>query len=192
MASLVITPNEATGVTLGVTVTATLVGIVDGERQPITGIVTGTDRVIVRPTVERVTSVPFSIDIDPNAAIAPGNSYWLIDVGGDEFLIEKGAGSETLEDALAEDLLELTAPVAQQLVDDAVAGIVAAGEVTGSLGALQISASGTRDDGLVLGIAGGALAWVAGGSGGGGDIDGGDATGTGSGSDIDGGDATGT
>lgn len=134
------------------------------------------------------TGVTLRID---TGAITPANTYYTVKVGPFSFLIEKTPEAQTLLEALAVDPVDLDLPILQQTVDTAVAAVEAGGEVTGPLGALEISAAGTRTDGLVLGLAGGALAWVAGGGGGGGDIDGGDASGTGSGSDIDGGDASG-
>jgi hypothetical protein len=74
---------------------------VDSDREKVAGYLTGGGAVVVPGSVRTATDGTVALDLVPNASIDPDNTYYLVQAAGQGWLIEKGAGTETLLEALA-------------------------------------------------------------------------------------------
>ena len=98
MANLTIDAADVVGVARQVDVT---VRLTDSEGTVVLGYVTGTDDVVVRGYQGHTAADgTLTLNLTPNASITPANTYYTVTVGRHSMLIEKGAATETLLEAL--------------------------------------------------------------------------------------------
>lgn len=123
MATLTIDAQTALGATRAGKATFALV---DANQVPVNGYVTATGSAVVAPDSVAIPSTgTVSVSLVANSLITPANTYWLMTVHGapEKFLLNKGTGTQTILQCLAEDPSDLVptlyAELAAQLAGNA-------------------------------------------------------------------------
>jgi hypothetical protein len=98
MADLDISTVDLTGTAKAVTVN---VDLVDSTGTKLAGTVTATGASVVVPMALRTDADGLlTLDLVPNASITPANTYYSVRIKGTTWIISKGAGAETILEAL--------------------------------------------------------------------------------------------
>lgn len=156
MATLTIDAQTALGATRAGKATFALV---DANQNPVNGYVTSTGSAVVAPDSVAIPATgTVSVSLVANSLITPANTYWLMTVHGapEKFLLNKGTGTETILQCLAEDpsdlvptlyaqlqaIVEAQMPYGQQLGQSELTGFYAA-RVAGAARVLIIGDSRT-------------------------------------------------
>lgn len=78
--------------------------LTDGRGNPVIGFVTGSDDVIIAPSVHRTdANGQLTLEVVPNVDITPGNTAYTVTVGDKSFLISKSGATQNLFESIISD-----------------------------------------------------------------------------------------